>query len=581
MAVFWITEAFPLSVTALLPLVLFPLMGVLTASKTATVYLKDTNVLFIGGVMVAVAVKHWNLHKRIALRVLLLVGSGVRGLMLGFMIPTALLSMFISNTATTAMMTPIAQAVLSELVTKPAAGGVSRKLLPQTEQHEQTQHTMNADLEMDPINDRVGGKYKLHEDILDEEDLEGATSSSEEISKEGLSNSNRKPVQISHDGNDQMSDFDRLSPSDQRMSKALVICIAFAANIGGTATLTGTGTNIVLIGILEGHYGNDHGVDFASWFIYSFPGMVLFEFIAWLWLQFWFLRCNGGCYTGCPCTSRADNAKRVIRQQYNELGPMTWAEGAVLVHFIMLALLWMTRDISGYGWGNLFTEGYVSDSTPAIFIAVSLFIFPSHPPNCLCCRRRNDNSKKGPQLGLLDWKIVHHKLPWGIVLLFGGGFALAEGCKASGLSQWIGDQLVVLGDLSVEVIILTVTTIVCFFTEVTSNMAIATIFLPILASLGESICVNPLHLMIPSTIICSYAFMLPVATPPNAIVFSYGQLKVLDMATVGFVLNILGILLVNMWLNIYGDVIFDLKTYPTWAAGENSTCIAFLNSTTN
>ncbi|XP_077995945.1 solute carrier family 13 member 2-like [Glandiceps talaboti] len=579
MAVFWVTEALPLPVTALLPLVLFPLMGVLTASKTAIVYLKDTNALFIGGLMVAVAIEHWNLHKRIALSILRLVGSGVRGLMLGFMIPTALLSMFISNTATTAMMTPIAQAVLSQLVTKPADDDVHEEPRPK---HEQIQHIVNTDVEMDSINDRTDGKYKLYEEISNEKDVEGAINGALEIVEEPIaSKSTRKSTEISQDDNDQMGDFDRLSPADKRMSKALVICIAYAANIGGTATLTGTGTNLVFTGVLEGLYGNDPGVDFASWFIYSFPGMVLFEFLGWLWLQFWFLRCHGGCCTGCPCTSRDENAKRVIRQQYKALGTITWAEAAVLVHFIILALLWMTRDISGYGWGNLFPEGYVSDATAAIFIAVLLFIFPSQPPNFLCFRRHNDKSKIGPRKGLLDWKTVHHKLPWGIVLLLGGGFALAEGCQASGLSQWIGDQLVVLGDLRVEVIILIVTTIVCFFTEVTSNVAIATIFLPILAALGESICVNPLYLMIPSTIVCSYAFMLPVATPPNAIVFSYGQLKVLDMASVGFVLNIFGILLTSMWINTYGDIIFDVKTYPTWAASGNSTCIAFLNSTAN
>ncbi|XP_077866327.1 solute carrier family 13 member 2-like [Saccoglossus kowalevskii] len=583
MAVFWVTEALPLSATALLPLVMFPLLGVMTAGSVSVMYMKDTNALFLGGLIVAVAIEHWNLHKRIALRVLLLVGSNIRWLMLGFMIPTACLSMFISNTATTAMMTPIAQAVLTQLIAKQkddAAAEEGRHHENEEIKDNHLQVVSISDIDVNSIDkgNEITNMVEfnknngaINDGFTYNTDEKTGSPDIEEISKA------EEPALT-----DDNLDSDSLSDTDRLMCKALVICVAYAANIGGSATLTGTGTNLVLTGVLETRYGNEHGVDFASWFIYSFPGMVLFELMTWGWLQIWFLglSCKGNCCSTCPCIdSREDAARYVIRKQYEELGSMTFAEGAVLVHFVMLALLWMTREMGGYGWGNLFPDGYVSDATPAILISVLLFFCPSQPPNFLCCRRSGDTSKPGPRRALLDWKTVHHGLPWGIVLLLGGGFALAEGCQESGLSQWIGDQLRVLENLSVEIIILVVTTTVCFFTEVTSNVAIATIFLPILAVLCETICVNPLYLLVPSTIVCSYAFMLPVATPPNAIVFSHGHLTVPDMAKAGFALNIIGILLTNMWINTYGDVIFNVKTFPEWAVTAGNTTCLDLNAT--
>ncbi|XP_070572654.1 Na(+)/citrate cotransporter-like isoform X2 [Ptychodera flava] len=572
MGVYWVTEALPLPVTALLPLVLFPLMGVMTAGSTAIVYLKDTNALFIGGLIVAVAIEHCNLHKRIALRVLLVVGSSVRWLMLGFMIPTAFLSMFISNTATTAMMTPIAQAVLSQLV-KPSDSHDD-----EGDGTDNLAFVMDASKTEEQLEDQEGEQNTTIDSDVNTVDIH--TKDEENAVPSVKANGDPKSTEISKKEAPQRIAFDDLSESDKKMSKALILCVAYAANIGGTATLIGTGTNLILTGVIEGRYGSKTGVDFASWFIYAFPGMVIFELFAWLWLQFWYLGCRGNCCTGCPCGKGGEGgAKAIIREQYRALGPMSWAEGSVLIHFTVLAILWMSRDISGYGWGNLFEDGYVSDATAAIFIAVLLFIFPAEKPNFLCCRRKCDKSPIGPRKALLDWKTVHHGLPWGIVLLLGGGFALAEGCQVSGLSQWIGDQLAVLDSLPAEVIILIATTTVCFFTEVTSNVAIATIFLPILGQLGESICVNPLYLMIPSTIVCSYAFMLPVATPPNAIVFSYGQLTVPDLVKVGFFMNIIGILLVNLFINTYGDVIFDVKTFPSWALAVNSTCLGNTTAT--
>ncbi|XP_029924314.1 solute carrier family 13 member 5a [Myripristis murdjan] len=515
MAVYWCTEVLPLAVTALLPTVLFPLLGVMESKDVCMQYLKDTNMLFVGGLMVAVAVEHWNLHKRIALRVLLLVGVRPALLMLGFMGVTAFLSMWISNTATTAMMVPIVQAVLDQL-------------------NAQSQSVGRGLTQVSAAAESVCCQMEL-EELSGDEDEE-----------------------------------DR-----RRMCKGLLLCVCYAASIGGIATLTGTGPNLVLTGQMSQLFPqNGDVINFASWFAFAFPTMLLMLTLAWFWLQFLYIGCNLRRTWGCGAakSQKEQAAYDVIRDELRRLGPMSYGEGSVLALFVLLVVLWFTRDPHFMdGWATYLFNAkaeFVTDATVSLFVAVLLFILPSEPPSYLCFWRGTDTEPqrpRGPAPPLLTWQVTQRKMPWNIVLLLGGGFALARGSEVSGLSRWLGDQMTPLQSIPPGAIAVVICFLVATFTECASNVATATLFLPILASMAQSIGVNPLYVMVPCTLSASFAFMLPVATPPNAIVFSYGFLKVSDMAKTGAVMNLIGIGCISLAVNSWGRLLFQLDSFPSWA----------------
>ncbi|XP_046869688.1 LOW QUALITY PROTEIN: solute carrier family 13 member 5-like [Hypomesus transpacificus] len=290
------------------------------------------------------------------------------------------------------------------------------------------------------------------------------------------------------------------------------------------------------------------------------------------------LRRTWGC--GAVRTEKERAAYSVIREEYRRLGPMCYGELSVLALFLLLVALWFTRDPRFVdGWAShLFNAKaeYVTDATVAMFVALLLFVLPSEPPRFLCFWRSQSPDSTGPRFqspapALLTWQVTQKKMPWNIVLLLGGGFALAKGSEVSGLSRWLGDQLSPLHSIPPWAIAIILCLLIAVFTECASNVATATLFLPILASMTQSIRVNPLYVMVPCTLSASFAFMLPVATPPNAIVFSYGYLKVSDMARTGLMMNIIGILCITLAINSWGRIIFDLDTFPAWA---NSTAAA-------
>uniref|UniRef100_A0A7M4EN40 Solute carrier family 13 member 5 n=1 Tax=Crocodylus porosus TaxID=8502 RepID=A0A7M4EN40_CROPO len=515
MAVYWCAEVIPLAITSLLPVVLFPLFGILESKEVCMQYLKDTNMLFVGGLIVAVAVEHWNLHKRIALRVLLIVGVKPALLMLGFMGVTAFLSMWISNTATTAMMVPIVQAILEQM-------------------------------------------YSTEEDLA--EPPVAQTNVAFELEEKNAANT----VGVQGKGPATVHWYSSYKERElkKRTCKGLILCVCYAASIGGTATLTGTGPNLVLKGQMNELFPrNGDTVNFASWFGFAFPNMILMLILAWLWLQFSFMGLKA--LDGNQHDSRTDKERAafdVLKLELQKLGSISFAEFNVLMIFVLLVLLWFTRD-PGFipGWATyLFNRKseFVTDATVAIFVALLLFIVPATKPKFLCCNRDTP---------LLEWKVVQRRLPWSIVLLLGGGFALARGSEVSGLSRWLGQQMSPLNSVPAWAIAVILSFVTAVFTECTSNVATATLFMPIFASLAQSIKVNPLYIMIPGTLSASFAFMLPVATPPNAIVFSYGHLRVADMAKTGFIMNILGVLCVTLAINTWGRPLFDLDTFPSWA----------------
>lgn len=544
MAIYWITEALPIPVTSLLPVILFPMLEVVPAKEISKFYVNDTTMLFVGGLLMAIAIETWQLHKRIALRILMLFGSEPRWLILGLMLNTWFLSMWISNTATTAMMMPIAEAVLQQL--------------KKTKEQEMIVSD-NLAMEISNIEEK---SIQLNNQIADQQDIRNLPSNKE------------SSLQLNAEAdNDNDKNFSRLC-------KAVCLSIAYAANTGGTGTLTGTPPNLVLRGQVDelfGSRGLKTEVTFANWMLLGVPLSAINIILTWIWLQAFFLRCKG--FSSCCGVKQTEEVKRdvkaVVRREYEKLGSMSFAEIMVFILFITLALLWITRDLQAAGgWGLLFGKKFASDSTPAILIGVLLIIIPSEIPTWKTQENNDDRDSKKPPT-LLTWPIIHEKLPWGIVILLGGGFALANASKVSGLSSLISQQLILLSSMTPWVMNMILAFIVSIGTEVTSNTATATLLMPIMAELALGMNLNPLYLMITAALACSFAFMLPVATPPNAIVFSGGHLKVSDMASAGLFVNIFCVLTLTLAVNTWGDSIFDFHHVPH-AFFDNTTLITTL-----
>ena len=421
----WITEALPMAASALLPAIIFPATGAVGATEATAAYAHPMIFLFLGGFVLALAMEKWNLHRRIALSILSKVGDHARQIVLGFMLATGFLSMWISNTATTVMMLPIGMAVISQ---------------------------------MDP----------------------------------------------SGQGGDRPSGF----------GKALMLGIAYSASIGGIATLVGTPTNPIFVGVAEQLYGEE--ITFAQWMIFGLPISIIMTAVAW-----WYLT-----YVAFPL-SRSLEGGTDFKAQLKEMGPMQREEWVILVVFVFVATSWISRPGT---WALLFPS--INDTAIALSGALMLFAWPARKGSPV--RER-----------IMNWEDTQ-RLPWGILLLFGGGLSLAQGFKVTGLAQWVGDRLVVLEGWELILIILVVVALVNFLTEVTSNVATCSMILPILAALAEAIGVHPFSLMVGATVAASCAFMLPVATAPNAVVFGSGQLRIPDMARSGFVLNIVSIMVITL-----------------------------------
>ncbi len=459
MAVWWLTDVIPLSITALLPVALFPLFGIMNGKAVSATYFNWVIFLFIGGFLVALAMEKWNLHKRIALRILLITGTGPLRLLFGFMFATAFLSMWISNTATVMMMLPIVLSIISNL-----------------------------------------------EEHADKKDI-------------------------------------------SRFSVGILLGVAYGASIGGISTLVGTPPNPIFVQVLDIMFPKAPVINFSEWFLYAFPISVIMFLFVWLFLYFSFR----------PSTSWKTLKEVSFRKQYEALGKAGFEEKVVFVDFVILAVLWLTRsgiklgDTAIPGWGSLFSNpSYINDGTVAIAMSLILFLIPS-------------KKKKGKQM-ILDGKVIT-KLPWGILLLFGGGFALASGFKESGLSEWFGEQMSAFAGQPHLLMIIIVALGMTFLTEVTSNTATTQLILPILAGLSVSLHVNPLLLMLPATISASMAFMLPVATPPNAIIFGSKRIQISTMAKTGFIINIFGAIIITLLTYYWGTTVFHFspEVIPDWA----------------
>ncbi|CAG0898691.1 unnamed protein product [Darwinula stevensoni] len=355
----------------------------------------------------------------------------------------------------------------------------------------------------------------------------------------------------------------------------VLLAVAYSAGLGGTGTLTGSTPNLLLKGFVDEMYGSETGLNYGSWMAFSVPGMLLNVILAWLYLHGIFLLAQWRerrkhPEKGGPSQSeirKVEVATRaVIDKKYKELGSISFHEFMTLILFIILVLLWFFRDpqfISG--WGELIKGDRglkVGDATPSIFIGFLFFIIPAKP-KFWCFRESSDKlSEWSP--ALLNWRILHEKVPWGLIFLVGGGFAISEASKASCLSYFLGQQMGSLGFMPPALLVFIITLMTAIITEVASNTATATILIPVLAQLANVVKMNPLYLMMPATVACSYAFMLPVATATNAIVYEATQMKTITMIKAGFAMNVICVIVINLMINTLGRGLFDFSKFPEW-----------------
>ena len=439
-ALWWFTEVVHIAITSLLPFVLLPSLGIIDIKETAAQYMDPILFLFIGGFIISFAIEKWGLHKRVALRILSITGKNPAQLLLGIMITSYFISMWISNTATVMMLLSAVMAII---------------------------------------------------------------------------------YQLDHHYNDKHQ--------HRKLSSALLIGLAYAATIGGMATLVGTPTNMIFYRAYLEAYPLQNDLSFISWFKVGFPISILLLLITWM-----ILKIN---------ISKKEQAINfdisIFKKAYQDLGKFSSEEKTVGLIFISTALLWFTRadiplgSFTIKGWCNLFPyPNQMQDSTVAIVCALLLFILPA--------------SEKGKSI--LEWKDTA-KLPFDILLLFGSGFALAKGFESSGLSKYLASQLNFLNGVHPLMILLIVCVIITFISEFASNVASIQLALPILIALQNAMHLHPMVLLVPATLAASLGFMMPVATAPNTIVFSSGHIKTSEMGFVGF------------WVNISGIVIISLTSY--------------------
>ncbi|XP_063850188.1 Na(+)/citrate cotransporter-like isoform X2 [Scylla paramamosain] len=565
MAVMWVTEVIPLHVTALIPVFAFPLMGILSTGIVSRLYLKDSSMMFLGGLIMAAAVENCNFHERVALFVILHVGQSPRLLALGFMIVTSFLSMWISNTATAAMIVPIVDAVVKEL-TKLREMDVIKSNEDShhvgiTNDCEETGHiAKNRYLRRGPDGTYID-MHVIKEETNEESEIEqvevlevtAARTRKEDAGTEGETRKEAERRKL------KAVKMECLS-----LKQMLFLSVAFSANTGGTGSPLGCGPNIVLMGLLDS-FDNSMGLNFATWMMFNVPGVILCSLLCWLWLQILFMCCGKNRVQ--RSTPEMEHAlRKFIEGHYRALGPVSRKEAVVVTSFFILVMLWVFRD-PGFipGWATYYTTPgdsvYVKAATPVMLMVFLLFCIPAE-------------SKPAPGAKqverCMNWEAVHKKVPWEIVILLGGGLVLAEGAKHSGLSIFFSQQLARLKDLPKEALVVLVCLMASGMTEFASNTATASILLPMLANLALAIQVNPLYLLIPATACCAYAFMLPVATPGNAIVLSASGMRTSVMIRAGIVMNIVCIIVTVFLINTLGYAIFDLNTIPTFS---NSTTL--------
>ncbi|NXN31253.1 S13A4 protein, partial [Nycticryphes semicollaris] len=555
--------------------------------QVAAEYFKNTTLLLMGVICVAASVEKWNLHKRIALRMVMMAGAKPGMLLLCFMCCTTVLSMWLSNTSTTAMVMPIVEAVLQELVNAEeehevisTAGSIiteENEPIGLSEKHGQPSLELifiNEDATTTDFSSLMHSKSMngVHM-IANPVGTMNSKSNGQHLPQAQILVLPPKPSELGLS-----TKYRYQTTHDHMVCKCLSLSISYAATIGGLTTIIGTSTSLIFLEHFNNHYPNAEVINFGTWFLFSFPISLIMLVLTWFWMHWLFLGCNfkETCSVSKKKkTKREEMSERRIQEEYKKLGNVSYPEMVTGFFFILMTLLWFTRE-PGFvpGWSSFFEKkGYRTDATVSVFLGFLLFLIPAKKP-CFGKREKGDG-EKSTDINTLDpiitWKDFQKTMPWEIVVLVGGGYALAAGCKTSGLSTWIGRQMLCLSSLPYWAVTLLACILVSLVTEFVSNPATITIFLPILCSMTETLLINPLYTLIPVTMCISFAVMLPVGNPPNAIVFSYGHCQIKDMVKAGLGVNLIGLAVVMVAINTWGIRLFQLNTFPEWAAVGNTT----------
>lgn len=441
MAIWWITEVVHTAVTALLPLVLFPLCGVMPLPEVSAEFGNQIIFLFLAGLLFGRAIEHWNLHVRIALRLVLWLGSNPARIVLGFMVATGFISMWISNTATAVMMTPVAIAVSS--------GNWMKAELP-----------------------------------------------------------------------------------NQNFRKALMLGVAYACSIGGVATVVGTPTNAIFLGYLQQEY--QESISFWKWFVFAFPFAVILLIACWF-LLIWLYPPEKN--------TRGREYREMLRAELDALGPVSVPERRLLWLFGGVVFAWLSGSLFWYDW---LPDGNASSHDTMVITCGALFLFLVPAGNAF----RGET--------LLNWENAL-RIQWGVLLFFGGGLALAKGFGVSGLAQWMGSQMEALDSLPPVAVLLAVLTVVTLLSEIASNIATASMMMPVLAALAGAVGADPFGMLLSAALAASFGFGLPVATAPNTIVFSSGYLSTRDMARAGFILDFIAISVLLAFLYAFLPIVWGIQ----------------------
>ncbi len=467
MAVWWTTEAIPLAATSLLPIVLMPMVTDLDVAGSTAPYASPIVFLFLGGFLIAIAMEKWNLHRRIALWTLRRVGTSPKQIVLGLMLATGFLSMWVSNTATTLMMLPIGLSVIALMGDR-------------------------ANTASDAADNTAALPRPGHVDLGEDSDI-------------------------------------------RRFAICLMLAIAWSASMGGLGTLLGSPPNAIIAGYASTELGIEIG--FLDWMMLGVPTALAFILVGWLLMTRLLYRFD---------LSDIPGGRDMIEKEIHKLGPVSQGEKMVAAVFVGAAFLWVVpgllSSVPGLG-DNLGWFGQMNDTAVAIAAGIAMFILPG----------------RGRREMVLTWKDAEDGLPWGVLLLFGGGLSLASAVAATGLDAWFGVQASGLSALPLILLIAAVVAIVLFLTEVTSNTATAATFIPILGGVALGIGVDPMGLLVPAAFAATCAFMLPVGTPPNAIVFSTGAVTIAEMARGGLVLNLVGVVLITLFCYFLGGATMGLQ----------------------
>ncbi|XP_070554073.1 Na(+)/citrate cotransporter-like isoform X2 [Ptychodera flava] len=552
--VYWIVQPIPLQATGLIGLFMYPMLGILTIDETCEFFMIDFIVLFVSLMFIASAVERYGLHRRIALRALLIAGSDPKWLLLALMLVNGFLSLWILNLSLVSMMLPIVEALVDLLSTSFDESPSDNKQFDRDDSDsvKKTRLEDGISLELADVADEMK---------RDNSDMATGTNKSTEILS--LESEELK------DKNSEKAEYD--------IRACFNIGLVYSATIGGAASSVGSVIQIIMNANLQVFYGPEAKVNFGNWFLFSAPTVVVSLPLAWMWLAFYYLDLGFWCCLrnrrsspGCCCRGNEDEKKdRValaLRKQYDELGSMSWAEVTTLLVFLFLIVVWVFEEPQFVpGWNEWFKPGYVTSASATCFVAFMCFLLPGERPSF------NLEDRNTKYVGLLERKYCQQIVPWGLVMYAGTLMASVQATRVSGLGGVLGEMFSFVSDLEYWEILVAVTLIAIILTEITSGAVILAVTLPILARASLELSVHPYYFVLSLTLANNLAFCLPSGTVVNALIISLEATTTYQMLKTGIVMNIICIIVLNVFANTYGWWLLKLDEIPVWAIPTNAT----------